>query len=66
MPDAPLEVRAAWEWQIAQLNTLPWIKINVDCRHYHGHAAVVLRTPFRFMDNRDCLDYFVDQMILKV
>lgn len=66
MLEAPGEVRAAWEWQVAQLNTLPWVKIDVDCRHFHGHAAVVLRTPFRFMANRDCLDYFIGQMILKV
>ncbi|MEW5310966.1 MAG: hypothetical protein WDW38_002717 [Sanguina aurantia] len=65
MPNAPVEVRTAWEWQISQLNTLPWNKIDVDCRHYHAHAAVILRTPSRFMDNRDVMDYFVDQMILK-
>lgn len=48
---------------VPQLNTLPWLKVDVDCRDLHAHAAIVLRHPARFMANRDTMDYLVDNFM---
>uniref|UniRef100_A0A7R9V255 Uncharacterized protein n=1 Tax=Chlamydomonas euryale TaxID=1486919 RepID=A0A7R9V255_9CHLO len=50
-------------WMLEQLNTLPWQKVDVDCRHMHAHAAIVVRkvwhgTQFRVHDH---LHYMLDQ-----
>lgn len=48
-----------------QLDQLPWRKVDVDVRHFHAHAAIMMRNPKRFMDNRDCLDYLAEQCFLQ-
>jgi hypothetical protein len=61
---APHPLRAQ-EWLVLQLNTLAWHKVDVDTRHFHAHAAIVMRNPSRFMDNADVLDYLVEHRFLK-
>ncbi|PNH02610.1 hypothetical protein TSOC_011396 [Tetrabaena socialis] len=58
--ELPAEVHRVQEWLVEQLNTLPWHKVDVDCRDLHAHAAIIVRNPARFQHCRDALDYLVD------
>jgi hypothetical protein len=43
--------------QLGTMNELPWHRVDVDCRHMHAHAAIVLRPSRRntvFKVNVDC------------
>lgn len=49
-----------------RLNQLDWHKVDVHTRHWHAHAAIVLRDPRavqRFAGNRDVLDYLVNRFV---
>lgn len=51
-------------WMCKQLNRLGFEKISIDTRHYHAHAAIILReNPSRFKDNADCVQYLLDKVI---
>lgn len=49
------------QWMIVRLNALPWERVDVDVRHGHAHAAIVLRNPKRFK-NKDHLQYLFSRM----
>ncbi|GAX72938.1 hypothetical protein CEUSTIGMA_g393.t1 [Chlamydomonas eustigma] len=50
------------EWMVEQLNRLPWQKVDVDVRHIHAHAGIVVRIPERFTIVRDHLPYLFNLM----
>lgn len=47
---------------IFNLNILPWDRIDVDTKHYHAHAAIVIRSPDRFEEHVSIIDYLVRQL----
>ncbi|EFJ45813.1 hypothetical protein VOLCADRAFT_93914 [Volvox carteri f. nagariensis] len=49
---------------IANLNQLEWHKVDVDTRHYHAHAAIVIRSSRRFRTHMHIIDYAVRQLRL--
>ncbi len=49
-------------WIAEQLNLLPWTKIDVDCRHMHSHAGIVVRIPRRFTE-RDQITYVIEELM---
>ena len=55
----PLELQ---EWMVGQLNSLPWTKIDIDCRHMHSHAGIVVRIPDRY-PVKDGVHYLVEQIV---
>ena len=56
---SPLELQ---EWMAGQLNSLPWTKIDIDCRHMHSHAGIVVRIPDRY-PVKDGVHYLVEQIV---
>ncbi|GIL78881.1 hypothetical protein Vretimale_124 [Volvox reticuliferus] len=61
--ELPAELHHVQEWLVEQLNTLPWHKVDVDCRDLHAHAAIIMRNPSRFKHNKDVLGYLIDQFL---
>ncbi|KAG2487477.1 hypothetical protein HYH03_013899 [Edaphochlamys debaryana] len=59
---SPASPRALLQGMIANLNTLTWQKVDVDTRHYHAHAAIVVRSGRRFPQHAHILEYAVRQM----
>ncbi|GIM14442.1 hypothetical protein Vretimale_17391 [Volvox reticuliferus] len=49
---------------IANLNQLEWQKVDVDTRHYHAHAAIVVRSSRRFRSHMHIIDYAIRQLHL--
>ncbi|KAG2490544.1 hypothetical protein HYH03_010938 [Edaphochlamys debaryana] len=63
--EAPAGVHQVQEWLVEQLNALPWRKVDVDCRDFHAHAAIVMRNPARFKANADVLTYLVQELFAR-
>ncbi|GLI66034.1 hypothetical protein VaNZ11_009741 [Volvox africanus] len=61
--ELPAELHHVQQWLVEQLNTLPWQKVDVDCRDLHAHAAIIMRNPSRFTHNQDVLDYLIDHFL---
>ncbi|GLI62824.1 hypothetical protein VaNZ11_005574, partial [Volvox africanus] len=49
---------------ISNLNQLEWQKVDVDTRHYHAHAAIVVRSSRRFRSHIHIIDYAIRQLLL--
>ncbi|KXZ51765.1 hypothetical protein GPECTOR_11g209 [Gonium pectorale] len=55
--ELPAELHRMQGWLVDQLNSLPWTRVDVDCRDLHAHAAIVMRNPRRFRHCRDAMDH---------
>eukprot|EP00798_Chlamydomonas_sp_ICE-L_P013448 gene13448-19306_t len=56
------EMQTRQEYMVTSLNSLPWIRVDVDCFHRHAHAAVVLRKPSRFT-RQDHLEFLIERVL---
>ncbi|GLC40467.1 hypothetical protein PLESTB_001261800 [Pleodorina starrii] len=63
-PARPQDPAALLSEMIANLNQLEWQKVDVDTRHYHAHAAIVVRSSRRFRSHMHIIDYAVRQLRL--
>lgn len=60
----PVDLRTKQLWMIDRMNALGWRRVDVNVRHYHAHAAVMLRDE-RFKDQSlDHFKYVFDELFM--
>ncbi|PNH10136.1 hypothetical protein TSOC_003174 [Tetrabaena socialis] len=59
---AHVQVLAAQGTRVTHLSFAAYSYVDVDTRHYHAHAAIVVRSSRRFRSHHHIIEYAVRQL----